>query len=78
MKALGPWWAELPPYYEARRDPRVAAPFAVLAVALGAYAWHEQLVDLSKWWNIAFLALCLIPSIFALVYLALPYRTSAG
>ena len=58
--------------------PRVAA-FAVLAVALGAYyAWHEQLVDLSKWWNIAFLALCLIPSIFALVYLALPYRTSHG
>jgi hypothetical protein len=58
--------------------PRVAA-FAVLAVALGAYyAWHEQLVDLSKWWNVAFLALCLIPSIFALVYLALPYRTSQG
>ena len=58
--------------------PRVAA-FAVLAVALGAYyAWHEQLVDLSKWWNVAFLALCLIPSIFALVYLALPYRTSHG
>jgi hypothetical protein len=58
--------------------PRVAA-FAVLAVALGAYyAWHEQLVDLSKWWNVAFLALCLIPSIFGLVYLALPYRTSHG
>ena len=77
LKALGPWWAELPPY-QAPRDPRVAA-FAVLAVALGAYyAWHEQLVDLSKWWNIAFLALCLIPSIFALVYLALPYRTSHG
>ena len=48
-------------------------------MALGAYyAWHEQLVDLSKWWNIAFLALCLIPSIFALVYLVLPYRTSRG
>ena len=55
--------------------PRVAA-FAVLAVALGAYyAWHEQLVDLSKWWNVAFLALCLIPSIFALVYLAEHYVT---
>ena len=58
--------------------PRVAA-FAVFAVALGAYyAWHEQLVDLSKWWNIAFLALCLIPSIFGLVYLALPFRNAHG
>jgi len=58
--------------------PRVAA-FAVLAVALGAYyAAHEEVVDLSKWWNIGFLALCLIPAIFALVYLALPLRKSQG
>ncbi len=56
--------------------PRVAA-FAVLAVALGAYyAWHEQVVDLSTWWDVAFLALCLIPAIFGLVYLALPFRTA--
>jgi hypothetical protein len=54
--------------------PRVAAA-AVLVVALAAYyAWHEDVVDLSKWWDIAFLALCLIPAIFALVYLALPLR----
>ena len=40
--------------------PRVAAA-AVLVVALAAYyAWHEEVVDLSKWWDIAILALCLI------------------
>jgi hypothetical protein len=56
--------------------PRVAA-FAVLVVAVTAYyAAHDQLVDLSKWWDIGFLALCLIPAIFALVYLALPLRRS--
>ena len=61
-----------------RRDaaPRVAG-FAAVALALGAYyAWHRELVDLSKWWDIAFLALCLIPAIFGLVYLALPFRGS--
>ena len=58
--------------------PRLAA-FALLALALGAYyAWHEDAVDLSKWWDIAFLALCLIPAIFALVYLALPFREANG
>lgn len=58
--------------------PRAAA-FTVLAVALGAYyAWHQHVVDLSQWWDVAFLALCLIPAIFALVYLALPYRESHG
>ncbi len=58
--------------------PRVVA-FAVLIVALAAYyATHDELVDLSKWWDIGFLALCLIPAIFALVYLALPFRRSQG
>lgn len=58
--------------------PRVAA-FAVLAFALGAYyAWHEDVVDLSKWWDVAFLALCLIPALFALVYLVLPFRDAKG
>jgi hypothetical protein len=58
--------------------PRVAA-LAVLAVALGGYyATHERLVDLSKWWDIGFLALCLIPAIFALVYLVLPLRRADG
>jgi hypothetical protein len=59
-------------------SPRAAA-FAVLAVALAAYyAAHQEVVDLSKWWDIAFLALCLIPAIFALVYLALPFRRANG
>lgn len=59
-------------------SPRLAA-FAVLAAALGAYyAAHQHVVDLSKWWDIAFLALCLIPAIFALVYLALPFREANG
>jgi hypothetical protein len=58
--------------------PRVAA-FCVLVAALAAYyAGHDELVDLSKWWDLAFLALCLIPAIFALVYLALPYRGAHG
>jgi hypothetical protein len=58
--------------------PRVAA-FAVLSAALAAYyAAHDDVVDLSKWWDIAFLALCLIPAIFALVYLALPFRHAEG
>src|SRR5919109_1362092 len=47
--------------------PRVAA-FCVLVAALAAYyAGHDELVDLSKWWDLAFLALCLIPAIVALI-----------
>jgi hypothetical protein len=58
--------------------PRAAA-FAVLVVGLGAYyAAHEEVVDLSKWWDVGFLALCLMPAIFALVYLALPLQRSEG
>lgn len=62
---------------------RVATPrgaaFCVLGVALAAYyAWHEQLVDLSQWWNVAFFALCLLPAVFGLVYLALPWRDAHG
>ena len=58
--------------------PRAVA-FAGLAAAVGAYyAWHEHAVDLSRWWDIAFFALCLFPAIFALVYLALPFRNANG
>ena len=58
--------------------PRVAA-FCVLVAALAAYyAGHDELVDLSTWWDVAFLTLCLIPAIFVLVYLALPYREARG
>lgn len=59
-------------------SPRVGA-FALLAVALGAYyAFGDRLADLSKWWELAFLALCLMPAVFALVWLALPYRRANG
>jgi hypothetical protein len=56
---------------------RRAAAFAALAVALGAYyAIHESLVDVSLWWEVAFLGLVLMPAVFALVWLVLPYRES--
>jgi hypothetical protein len=56
--------------------PRTGA-FAALVVALGVYyAVSEDLVALSKWWELAFLAACLIPAVFALVWFALPYRDS--
>jgi hypothetical protein len=59
-------------------SPRAAA-FAALAVGLGAYyTAHESLVDLSLWWEVAFLGLCLMPAVFAMIWLALPYRNAGG
>jgi hypothetical protein len=56
---------------------RRAALGAALAGLLGAYyAAHESLPDLSLWGDVAFLALGLIPAVFALVWLALAYRDS--
>jgi hypothetical protein len=56
--------------------PRAGA-FALVAVALGAYyAVVDELGDLPKWWELAFLAVCLIPAVFSLVWLALPFRRS--
>jgi len=57
-------------------SPRGAA-FLVLAVAVGLYyAFHESLWSASLWWSIAFLAFVLIPAVFGLVYLALPFWRS--
>jgi hypothetical protein len=54
---------------------RRAGAFALLAVSLGAYyAFVDDFRDLSTRWELAFLALCLMPAVFALVWLALPYR----
>ena len=54
---------------------RRAGAFALLAVSLGAYyAFSDDLTDLSTRWELAFLALCLMPAVFALIWLALPYR----
>lgn len=58
---------------------RRAAAFAALGVGLGVYyAAHESLDDLSLWGDVAFLALVLMPAVFALVWLSLPYRQSRG
>jgi len=37
------------------------------------YAVHQSLWDASLWWDIAFLAFVLIPAVFGLVWLALPF-----
>ena len=64
FKALGPWWAELPPYLRRVATPPVAA-FAVLAVALAAYyAWHGDLVVSRSGGTSRSSSLCLIPSVF--------------
>ncbi len=38
------------------------------------YAFHDTLWEASTWWDIAFIALVLIPACFALVWLVLPLR----
>ena len=42
------------------------------------YAVSESLLDVSTPWDVAFLALVLIPAVFALVYLVLPIRRARG
>jgi hypothetical protein len=57
---------------------RAAALLGLLA-ALSIYsAFHDRLWDASTWWDIAFLALVLIPACFALVWLVLPVRQARG
>jgi len=52
--------------------PRLRALAALLA-GLGAYyGISESLWDASTWWDVAFLALVVIPAVFALVWFALP------
>jgi hypothetical protein len=53
--------------------PRAAA-FVALAAALGAYyGTHQHWFSLSLWWAIAWLCFLLIPAVFGLVYLLLPF-----
>jgi hypothetical protein len=60
------------------RSPRLAALLA-LGGAVAAYdALHERLWDASTWWDVAFLALVLIPASFGLVWLVLPLRRAKG
>ncbi len=52
------------------------AALLVLGPALALYyAFHDRLWSASTWWDIAFVALALIPACFALVWIALPLRT---
>ena len=56
-----------------------AAAFAALAAALGLYyAFVTELWSASVWWNVLFLAGCVIPAVFGLVYVSLPYRRASG
>jgi hypothetical protein len=48
--------------------------YAALIVVLGAYyAWSEELWNASLWWDVAWLTLVLLPAVFAVVWLLLPF-----
>jgi hypothetical protein len=51
---------------------RAAALLVLLAALALYYAFHDRLWSASTWWDIAFLALVLIPACFALVWIVLP------
>jgi hypothetical protein len=57
---------------------RAAALLAVGTALALYYAFHDRLWDASTGWDIAFLALVLIPACFALVWLVLPLRDAPG
>src|SRR5207245_2505538 len=57
---------------------RAAAGAALLAGLLAYYVWRESLPQLGQWRDIALLALVLIPAVFALVGLVLPFRDAVG
>jgi hypothetical protein len=53
------------------------AAFAALAAGLGAYyAWSEELWNASLWWDVAWLAVVLLPAVFAVVWFLLPFWRS--
>jgi len=56
-----------------------AAALLALGTALAFYyVFHESLWNASTWWDIAFIALVLIPACFALVWILLPLRNAPG
>lgn len=57
---------------------RAAALLVLLAALALYYAFHDRLWDASTWWDIAFLALVLIPACFALVWIVLPLWRGRG
>jgi hypothetical protein len=57
---------------------RASALLALLA-GLALYdTFHDRLWDASTWWDVAFIALVLIPASFAVVWVLLPLRTARG
>jgi hypothetical protein len=65
----------------ARRPDVSTRLLVVTAIGLGLaayYALAEQLGRLSLWGDTAFIALVLMPAVFALVYFALPFRRARG
>ncbi len=60
-------------------DRRRTAALAALAVALGVYfGVDHELWRASTWWDVAWIALVVIPAVFGLVYLVLPLRGGRG
>ena len=57
---------------------RLLAAALVVAALLGYYETRHSWPDVSIWWDVAFLALVLLPAFFALLYLALPLRRARG
>jgi len=56
-----------------------AAALLGLGTALALYyAFHDRLWSASTWWDIAFIALVLIPACFALVWFLLPLHNAPG
>ena len=54
---------------------RRLAALGVLAAVLAAYfAGHESLPDFSTWWDVTFIAVLVIPGVFAPVWILLPLR----
>jgi hypothetical protein len=55
------------------------AAFAVLAALLAAYyASAESLWNFSLWWDVAWIGCVLMPAMFGLVWLALPFARARG
>jgi hypothetical protein len=57
---------------------RAAAGAAVLAALIAYYVWQGSLPELGLWGDIAFIAVVLIPAVFALVWFVLPFRGALG
>jgi hypothetical protein len=57
-------------------SPRAVAFVAVAAALAVYYATAEQWPEVSTWWDVAILALGVVPAVFTLVYVALPFWRS--